>query len=179
MCSWVINIVRFYEVYCEVEPKRRALEDANNQLQNAQDKLKAVKAKVIKLEETLAKLTADYQQAIDEKVRCQEQADETAKTINLANRLVGGLASEKVRWTESVETFREQAKMLPGDVLLVASFVSYLGCFTKQYRVELFERKWLPQFKKLPKQIPLSLGYAGKYSMLLKSYTIIDKLWQS
>ena len=49
--------------------------------------------------------------------------------------------------------------MLPGDVLLVASFISYLGCFTKQYRLELFERRWLPYLKKLPKPIPLSLGY--------------------
>jgi hypothetical protein len=35
------------------------------------------------------------------------------------------------------------------------------GCFTKQYRLELFERKWLPYLKKLPKPIPLSLGYVG------------------
>jgi hypothetical protein len=33
--------------------------------------------------------------------------------------LVGGLASEKIRWSDSVMRFREQAKMLPGDVLLV------------------------------------------------------------
>ena len=64
----------------------------------------------------------------------------------------------QVRWSDSVQKFREQGKMLPGDVLLVASFISYLGCFTKQYRLELFERKWLPFMKKLPKQIPLSLG---------------------
>ncbi|NWQ82225.1 DYH17 protein, partial [Columbina picui] len=25
LCSWCLNIVRFYEVYCEVEPKRLAL----------------------------------------------------------------------------------------------------------------------------------------------------------
>ncbi|NXC20903.1 DYH17 protein, partial [Corythaeola cristata] len=27
LCSWCLNIVRFYEVFCQVEPKRRALED--------------------------------------------------------------------------------------------------------------------------------------------------------
>ena len=48
------------------------------------------------LEATLSKLTSDYQHAIDEKVRCQQEADATAKTIALANRLVNGLASEKV-----------------------------------------------------------------------------------
>jgi len=46
LCSWVINIVKFYEVYCDVEPKRRALEEANAELAAAQDKLTAVKAKV-------------------------------------------------------------------------------------------------------------------------------------
>ena len=98
LCSWVINVVGFYEVYCDVEPKRRALEEANAELKNAELKLAAVKAKVIGLQKTLAKLTADYQQAVDEKVRCQEEADATTKTIHLANRLVGGLASEKVSY---------------------------------------------------------------------------------
>jgi hypothetical protein len=46
LCSWVINIVKFFEVYCDVEPKRRALEEANAELVAAQDKLAAVKQKV-------------------------------------------------------------------------------------------------------------------------------------
>jgi dynein heavy chain len=56
------------------------------------------------LEEQLAKLTADFEQATAEKLRCQEEADATSRTIALANRLVGGLASENVRWAESVAT---------------------------------------------------------------------------
>ena len=61
--------------------------------------------------------------------------------------------------------------MLPGDVLLVASFVSYVGCFTKQYRVcklfviilinsqmELLEKKWIPQIGAMKIKIPMSLG---------------------
>ena len=131
------------------------------------------------LESTLQKLTSDYQMAIDEKMRCQKEADETAKTIQLANRLVGGLASEKVRWSDSVMRFKEQAKMLPGDVLLVASFVSYLGCFTKQYRLELFERKWLPFLKKLTKPIPLSLGYVGANVLSLLTDDALIAQWNN
>ena len=179
LCSWVINIVRFYEVYCDVEPKRRALEEANAELKAAETKLADVKAKVVRLEETLAKLTNDYQRAIDEKMRCQQEADETAKTIALANRLVGGLASEKVRWSDSVQTYREQGKMLPGDVLLVASFISYLGCFTKQYRLELFERKWIPYLKKLPKPIPLSMGYVGANVLSLLTDDALVATWNN
>lgn len=41
--------------------------------------------------------------ALAEKQKCQDEADATAMTIDLANRLVNGLASEKVRWAETVE----------------------------------------------------------------------------
>lgn len=46
LCSWVINIVRFYNVYCDVEPKRQALHKANAELANAQEKLANIKAKI-------------------------------------------------------------------------------------------------------------------------------------
>lgn len=54
------------------------------------------------LEEQLAKLTADFEKATSEKLLCQQEADATNATIHLANRLVGGLASENVRWAEAV-----------------------------------------------------------------------------
>ena len=161
LCSWVINIIKFYEVYCEVAPKRIALEDANKQLRDAQDTLQSIILKVGQLEEKLANLTQQYTAAIEAKMKCQAEADATTATINLANRLVGGLASEKVRWGQSVNQLKESAKMLPGDVLLVSSFISYLGCFTKPYRVELMDKKWLPYLKKVEKTIPMSLGFVG------------------
>lgn len=46
LCSWVINIVKFYEVFCDVEPKRQALRRATSDLTAAQEKLAAIKAKI-------------------------------------------------------------------------------------------------------------------------------------
>ena len=131
------------------------------------------------MEEALQKLTENYQKAIDEKVRCQQEADATNKTISLANRLVGGLSSEKVRWASSVQQFQEQAKMLPGDVLIIAGFISYFGCFTKQYRVELFERKWLPYLSKLPEKLPLSLDHAGANILSLLADDALIGQWNN
>lgn len=42
----MINIIRFYEVYCDVEPKRKALEEANNELAAARARLAAIIAKI-------------------------------------------------------------------------------------------------------------------------------------
>ena len=64
-------------------------------------------------------------------------------------RLVGGLASEKVRWAECVQLFKQEETTLAGDVLLTASYLSYVGCFGKSYRLELLEDKWLPFLTKL------------------------------
>ena len=57
-------------------------------------------------------MTAQFEKATAAKLKCQQEADATATTISLANRLVGGLASEKVRWGESVTKMKEDEKML-------------------------------------------------------------------
>lgn len=46
LCAWVINIIKFYEVYCDVEPKRKALAAANAELAAATEKLAVIKRKV-------------------------------------------------------------------------------------------------------------------------------------
>lgn len=45
LCSWVINVVQFYNVYIDVLPKRLALQEANDQLCEAQENLAAIVAK--------------------------------------------------------------------------------------------------------------------------------------
>ena len=42
----MINIVRFYEVFCDVEPKRKALAAANAELKAARERLAKIKAKI-------------------------------------------------------------------------------------------------------------------------------------
>ncbi|XP_012509385.1 PREDICTED: dynein heavy chain 9, axonemal [Propithecus coquereli] len=156
LCSWVINIVRFYEVFCDVEPKRQALSKATLDLTAAQEKLAAIKAKITHLNENLAKLTAKFEKATADKLKCQQEAEVTAGTISLANRLVGGLASENVRWAEAVQNFKQQERTLCGDILLTTAFISYLGFFTKKYRQSLMDGTWRPYLSQLKAPIPLT-----------------------
>lgn len=46
LCAWAVNIVRFYEVFCDVEPKRLALATANAELSAAKEKFAKIKAKI-------------------------------------------------------------------------------------------------------------------------------------
>lgn len=44
---------------------------------------------------------------------------------------------------------RVEEKLLPGDVLLTSAYLSYVGCFSRNYRIMLMEEKWMPFLKKL------------------------------
>ncbi|XP_051008480.1 dynein axonemal heavy chain 11 [Acomys russatus] len=157
LCAWVINIVKFYEVYCDVEPKRQALAQTNLDLAAATEKLEVIRRKLVDLDRNLSKLTASFEKATAEKVRCQEEVTQTNKTIELANRLVGELEAKKIRWGQSIKSFETREKTLCGDVLLTAAFVSYLGPFTRQYRRELLHCKWIP-FLQQKVSIPIAEG---------------------
>ena len=107
LCSWVINIIGFFDVYCDVEPKRKALQAANDELASAQDKFAKIQAKIKvrlvfpppsflstifmlfpcqDLDDNLAALTRSFEEATEAKLRSQQEAESTADTITLANR---------------------------------------------------------------------------------------------
>ncbi|XP_072536739.1 dynein axonemal heavy chain 11 [Salminus brasiliensis] len=158
LCAWTINIVRYYEVYCEVAPKRHALSQANTELDGATAKLLSVRKKLDDLDGHLQNLTAQFEQAAAEKLHCQEEVTRTSKTIELANRLVGGLQCEKVRWSEAELELEAQQKTLCGDVLLAAAFVSYAGYFSQPYRQQLLEDTWKPFLQQLSPPVLLTEG---------------------
>ena len=43
---------------------------------------------------------------------------------------------------------------VPGDVLIVTAFLSYMGCFTRKYRSDLMYENWLPFLEGLELKIP-------------------------
>nr|XP_046213681.1 dynein axonemal heavy chain 11 [Oncorhynchus gorbuscha] len=146
------------QVFCEVEVKKLCLSQANADLAEAADKLEAIRKKLAELDCSLDTLTAAFEKATSEKLRCQDEVNHTNKTIELANRLVKGLESENVRWAHSVAGYHEQEETLCGDLLLTAAFISYAGSFSKKYRRELLENLWMPFLRGQKIPIPMTEG---------------------
>ncbi|XP_046432396.1 dynein beta chain, ciliary-like [Neodiprion fabricii] len=154
LCSWVKNIMVFHYINENVKPLRAALAQANAELKAAMDKLNALRNRLAELQKMLDALSEKMNTALSEKQKCQDEADATSLTIDLANRLVNGLASEKIRWAETVSFLKNSGKTIPGNVLLVTAFISYVGCFTKKYRLDLINIHWLPFLDTLEPTIP-------------------------
>ena len=63
--------------------------------------------------------------------------------LSLARRLVNALGSEKDRWGSSIVSLDAQIKVVVGDVLISAAFISYCGPFTKPFRIFLMKERIL------------------------------------
>lgn len=134
ICSWVINIVKYWDVIQDVEPKRKALAEASEQLETATIKLTAVQKVVDELNASLAKLVAEFDAAMAEKNAALAEAERCTTRLDLAQRLVSALGSENERWKNAIEVISENMKLVAGDVLLASAFISYTGPFSKRHR---------------------------------------------
>jgi dynein heavy chain len=164
LCSFVLNIVQYYDIVVTVEPKRKALAEANAQLKDANTKLEKVMKHVSNLEEKLAKLTKEFNEANTSKQEAMDAVVKGERKLNLAQRLTTALSSENERWGENVELLRKNAELLIGDVLLASAFISYIGPFTKPFRNHLMDDVFKPflktEFKKVFQEesaIPMSV----------------------
>ena len=144
LCSFVVNIVQYYEVVTTVEPKRMALREANEQLDAANTQLKQVQEEVAELEAKLAKLTSELNAANKEKQDAMDSVERGQRKLDLAQRLTNALASENVRWAENIVSMEKDKMLLTGDVLLAAAFISYIGPFTKVFRDKLMTQTFTP-----------------------------------
>lgn len=163
ICSFVLNIIQYYDIVVTVEPKRKALAEANVQLKEANSKLEKVMQHVANLEEKLAKLTNELNEANASKQEAMDAVEKGERKLNLAQRLTTALSSENERWGENVLVLRRDAELLVGDVLFASAFISYIGPFTKPFRSYLMDEVFKPflttEFGKIceeENQIPLS-----------------------
>lgn len=77
--------------------------------------------------------------------------------LELANRLTSALGSEKSRWGEGIERLKLERGLLVGDCLLAASFISYIGPFTKSYRERLMDDTLIPLVATPPVGAPIPM----------------------
>ncbi|KAL7490113.1 hypothetical protein ACHAW6_015825 [Cyclotella cf. meneghiniana] len=158
LCSFVLNIVTYYDIVVTVEPKRNALAEANKQLTEANEKLMVVMQNVDNLEKKLATLSKELEEAEASKKEAMDAVSGSERKLNLAQRLTNALSSENRRWAENIITLRKKEKLLTGDVLLASAFMSYVGPFTKPFRIHLMENYFRPFLIKEFGKIAAELG---------------------
>ena len=77
-----------------------------------------------------------------------DSVEKPYRKLNLSQRLTTALSSENKSWGKSVLILRQDAKLLTGDVLIANAFISYVGPFTKPFRIQLMDKVFKPYLMK-------------------------------
>ena len=156
LCNWVVNIIGYNEIYKRVKPLMDSLAVASAAKKQSEADLAVVKEKLDIIEGKLNKLQAEFTAATQEKAKVEEEAQSCIDRLQLAERLTSGLASEKSRWSATVDLLKQEEETLAGNVVVAASFTSYIGAFGISFRNKLWSDIWLADLK--ARDIPLSEG---------------------
>ncbi|XP_076467072.1 dynein axonemal heavy chain 1-like isoform X2 [Babylonia areolata] len=134
ICQWVRAMHKYHFVAKGVAPKRAALKQAQEDLAETQRILDAAKARLQEVEEGIATLQAKYDDCMRKKEELENKCTECEARLIRADKLIGGLADEKERWIESVDTLERVIDNIVGNILVSSASIAYLGPFTGEYR---------------------------------------------
>ena len=152
LCLWVCAMEVYGRIYRVVEPKRKRLSEATQQLKEKQDSLQEARDKLKEVTERMELLKKQYDEKLKMKEELRKSSELTQLRLERAGKLLSGLAGEKVRWEESAGILEGAVGFLVGDCLIASAFTSYMGPFLSDYRDNLVKKVWLPYVEQL--QLP-------------------------
>ena len=154
LCNFVLNTHKYNRIWVKTKPLMDQLDEATASKNAAEASLAAAQAIVDAVNAKLAALAEKFEVASAEKAEVEAQAEKSQQLLGLAERLVGGLESENVRWGQEIEILREAGTTLIGDCMLAAGFVSYVGAFDQENREALWKETWIPDL--VSRSIPMT-----------------------
>ncbi|KAF6041077.1 DNAH12 [Bugula neritina] len=134
LTRWIMAMEIYDRVAKVVAPKKAKLKEAQSQLAETMALLNSKRAELKAVQDRLANLEKTFQEMVDKKKNLEFQVDLCGKKLVRAEKLIGGLGGEKVRWTEAAERLQGIYNNLSGDVLVSSGVMAYLGPFTMAFR---------------------------------------------
>lgn len=138
LCGWVIAVVEFNDIFVVVEPLKKSAEESKQLAETKGEELKIVKDRVAEIIAKVDALNLQLDEAKAKKESVVAEATNLQMSLDLANRLVNGLADEKVRWESNVVRMGQEKLTMIGNTLVAAAFVSYIGPFSFSFRKNLW-----------------------------------------
>merc|ERR1719454_1467480 len=124
---------KYHFVAKAVEPKRKMLREAEEELKDCMEKLEIAQNTLREVEAKIERLEKDFNDAVEKQQQLQDDMNLCQVKLERAHKLIGGLGGEKARWGETVKRLTAELKLLPGDCLVASGMVSYSGPFTAEY----------------------------------------------
>jgi len=148
LCLWVRAMDTYDRVAKTVEPKKAKLAEAKAKLSEAEAMLKEKQAMLADVEARVRGLRETLETTQSKARELEEQEKDTKVKLARADKLVGGLGSEKTRWEALCKSLEEGQRNLVGNMVVCSGAIAYQGPFTASYRAKL-NAAWVSKVKSL------------------------------
>jgi len=139
VCMWARAMHKYHNVAISVEPKKKMLAEAQAELDVVMAQLAEKQSSLAKIVARLDELDKNYTESVAKLDSLEKQKNTCEVQLSNADKLIGGLGGEEIRWTETVKFLNKGLKNVVGDILVCAGTVSYLGPFTSDFRGDIVE----------------------------------------
>lgn len=147
--SYLTNLAQYVKNSIEIiDPVKKNLEEATNNFEAADKKLKAAQKACEDAIATVEKLNKQFREVEDNKNALINAVEEAKRKMSRAEELVKLLSGEQSRWKDNVVVLKQQVENLAGDSLIAAASICYNGPFIYEYRMAL-EKDWNKKIEEL------------------------------
>ena len=158
LCQWVRAICQYQEIARQVLPKQEKLAKAEAQLGIANRHLQKAVDELAKCQEDLDVMQSKFEIAMGEKQRLSDDSKNTMGKIDAAQKLILALQGESDRWTKQVRECEAELVRCPGDCVIAAAFMDFLGAFSLEFRAKLLSEIGMACTEI---RVPVSAGYSA------------------
>lgn len=110
------------------------MDEAQSKLSKTMEELAEAQAKLKTVQENIMSLEQQFSAAVEKKGNLAKQVDDCQAKLQRADKLIGGLGGEKIRWEETVQNLTLGMENVVGDMVVAAGSIAYSGPFTPLYR---------------------------------------------
>lgn len=144
---WVENMLRLNMAQKNIAPKRESLDRARAEYKKAREKLDREMVNVANATALLNEVSKKLDDVQAEEELLKRDMNATQFKCELAEKFVTSLADNLARYTQQISELKTSEATMLGDVMVSASFVSYLGAFNQEYRVAMWQQTWVPDLQ--------------------------------
>lgn len=138
LVKWAIAQLNFADMLKRIEPLRNELRNLESEAGVNMKKAQNIDSVISQLEKSISAYKEEYANIVSEAQAIKSDLASVQSKVDRSIALLKSLSSEKSRWEQSSETFKNQMQTIAGDVLISSAFLAYAGHFDQQYRQNLF-----------------------------------------
>lgn len=138
LVKWAIAQLNYSSMLKRIEPLRNELSSLQAEAESNKKKAAEIDTVIGNLEKSIAAYKEEYANLVSQAQAIKSDLAAVQAKVDRSIALISSLSSERERWEQSSETFKNQMQTIAGDVLLSAAFLAYAGYFDQQYRQNLF-----------------------------------------